>query len=126
MITPQQALRDQGIVRQVHAAQSIGRQIVSQQRALRQANPTRNNPATNPARQPGLQRQNERQNGLPQRQGPQPALPNRPAQPPGLQRQTNAPGVQRPGPPNRPAPQRRPAAPKAEAAAQAKTLGSDA
>ena len=112
MITPQQALRDQGIVRQVHAAQSIGRQIVSQQRALRQANPTRNNPATNPARQPGLQRQNERQNGLPQRQGPQPALPNRPAQPPGLQRQTNAPGVQRPGPPNRPAPQRRPAAPK--------------
>jgi hypothetical protein len=112
MITPQEALRDQGIVRQVHAAQSIGRQIVSQQRALRQANPARNNPATGPARQPGLQRQNERQNGLPQRQGQQPALPNRPAQAPGLQRQPNAPGVQRPGLPNRPAPQRRPAAPK--------------
>ena len=78
MISPQQALRDQGIVRQVHAAQSVGRQIVSQQRALRQANPNRNNPnrnnlrnnpnpnlRNNPARQPGLQRQN----GLPQRPG---------------------------------------------------------
>ena len=62
-ISPQQALRDQGIVRQVHAAQSVGRQIVAQQRALRQANPARNNNLrNNPARQPGLQRQN----GLPQ------------------------------------------------------------
>jgi len=79
LISPQQALRDQGIVRQVHAAQSVGRQIVSRQRALRQANPNRNNPNrnnlrnnpnpnlrnNNPARQPGLQRQN--------------GLPNRPA-----------------------------------------------
>ena len=30
VISPQQALRDQGIVRQVHAAQSVGRQIVTQ------------------------------------------------------------------------------------------------
>ena len=30
-ISPQQAQRDQGIVRQVHAAQSVGRQIVTQQ-----------------------------------------------------------------------------------------------
>jgi hypothetical protein len=115
-ISPQQALRDQGIVRQVHAAQSVGRQIVSQQRALRQANPARNNPS----RQPGLQRQN----GLPQRPGsPQPGLQNRPgqlpAQPgqaqPGLQRQPNAPGLQRPGLQNRPVQQpRRPAAPKAK------------
>ncbi len=70
MISPQQALRDQGIVRQVHAAQSVGRQIVSQQRALRQANPNRNNLRNNPARQHGLQRQNnlpQRHNGLPQR-----------------------------------------------------------
>jgi hypothetical protein len=29
-ISPQQAARDQGIVRQVHAAQSVGRQIVTQ------------------------------------------------------------------------------------------------
>ena len=62
-ISPQQAQRDQGIVRQVHAAQSVGRQIVARQRALRQANPARNNNLrNNPARQPGLQRQN----GLPQ------------------------------------------------------------
>jgi hypothetical protein len=89
-ISPQQALRDQGIVRQVHAAQSVGRQIVSQQRALRQANPARNNPRNNPARQPGPQRQN------------------------GLQQRPNAPGAQQPGLQNRPAlqPPRRPAAPK--------------
>jgi hypothetical protein len=97
-ISPQQALRDQGIVRQVHATQSVGRQIVSQQRALRQANPARNNPA----RQPGPQRQN----GLPQRPGPpQPGLQNRPGQP--------QPGLQRPGSQNKPVQQpRRPAAPK--------------
>jgi hypothetical protein len=111
LISPQQALRDQGIVRQVHAAQSVGRQIVTQQRALRQANPNRNNLRNNPARQPGLQRQNElqRQNGLPQRPGsPQPGLQNRPGQ---LQPQLQ-PGVQRPGLQNRPAQQRRPAGPK--------------
>jgi hypothetical protein len=92
-ISPQQALRDQGIVRQVHAAQSVGRQIVSQQRALRQANPNRNNLRNNPARQPGPQRQN----GLPQR----PELQRQGGQP-------GAPGVQRPGFQNRPALQRRP------------------
>ncbi len=56
-ISPQQAARDQGFVRQVHAAQGIGRQIVTQQRTLRQQNPSRQ-----PGRQqtPGLQRQ---QNG---------------------------------------------------------------
>jgi hypothetical protein len=121
MISPQQALRDQGIVRQVHAAQSVGRQVVARQRALRQANPARNNPRNNPnnlrnnpARQPGQQRQN----GLPQqRQG----LQNRPGQPgqpqqPGVQRQgaqPGAPGALRPGSQNRPAlQQRRPPAPK--------------
>jgi hypothetical protein len=99
LISPQQALRDQGIVRQVHAAQSLGRQIVTQQRALRQANPARNN------RLPGLQRPN----GLPQRPGApqQPGLPNRPGQ---LQPQ-QPPGLQRPGLQNRPALQKlRPAA----------------
>jgi hypothetical protein len=130
MISPQQALRDQGIVRQVHAAQNVGRQIVSQQRALRQANPARNNnPRNNPARQPGLQRQNglppQRQNGLPQQQ--RQGLQNRPGQPgqpqqPSLQRQgaqrpgapPGAPGVAKPGVQNRPAllQQRRPPAPK--------------
>ena len=137
-ISPQQALRDQGIVRQVHAAQSVGRQIVSQQRALRQANPNRNNLRNNPARQPGLQRQNnlpQRQNGLPQRPGSPPAPgqqnrqenrqeQNRQGQiqpPPGAPRSANGPGVRQPGPPpglqrpgfaNRPALQRRAPPPK--------------
>ena len=137
VISPQQALRDQGIVRQVHAAQSVGRQIVSQQRALRQANPNRNNLRNNPnpnlrnnpAGQPGLQRQN----GLPQRPGspqapgapnrqgqlqhqpgvPQPAVRQPGAPQPGLQRPPSGPGVQRPAIQNRPALPRRPApAPK--------------
>jgi hypothetical protein len=111
-------------VRQVHAAQSIGRQIVTQRRIQRQQKPNRPTPGANPPRQPGLQKQN----GLPQRPGsPPPGLPNRPGQPqqlqpqpkqpPGLQRQPNvpgAPGVQRPGLQNRPAllPPRRPAAPR--------------
>ena len=120
MITPQQVARDQGIVRQVHAAQAVGRQIVTQQRALRQANPNRNNLRNNPARQPGLQRQNnlpQRQNGLPQRPGsPQtPGQPNRPENrqenrqeqnrqgqiqpPPGGPRSATGPGVRQPGPP---------------------------
>jgi len=89
VISSQQALRDQGIVRQVHAAQNVGRQIVARQRALRQANPNRNNPRNNPARRPGLQRQNS-----PQRPG---------LQQPGVQR----PGFQRPGFQRRPAPRGR-------------------
>jgi hypothetical protein len=105
MITPQQALRDQGIVRQVHAAQSVGRQIVTQRQIRRQQNPGRGNPA----RQPGQQRQNS----LPQRPGQ--LQPNAPGvgQPnaPGL-RQPNAPGLRQGGIQNRPLPQRRPAAPK--------------
>ncbi|HEY3791659.1 MAG TPA: FecR domain-containing protein [Bradyrhizobium sp.] len=124
VISPQQALRDQGIVRQVHAAQSVGRQIVSRQRALRQANPNRNNLRNNPARQPGRQRQN----GLPQRPGsPQaPGGQNRQGQNRGQNREQlqlppgapNGAGVRQPGPPqpglqrsgfpNRPALQRRP------------------
>jgi hypothetical protein len=139
VISPQQAARDQGVVRQVHAAQVVGRQVVTQQRALRQANPNRT-PRSN---QPG---QPQRQNSLPQRPGspqqsgqpkqpaspskpgqpPKPAVPNRPgqqgqtpqqpqpqqAQPPGLQ-QPNAPGVRQGGVPNRPALQpKRPAPPK--------------
>jgi len=53
-ISPQQAARDQGFVRQVHAAQTVGRQIVTEQRAFRRANPQfqRNNPAR-PGQPPG-------------------------------------------------------------------------
>jgi hypothetical protein len=90
VISPQQALRDQGIVRQVHAAQTIGRQVVTEQRAIRRANP---------------QRQQQRQN-TPQRQNEL----QRPGQNPAQQ-----PGVQRPGQQTRPALQPKPpAAPRAK------------
>jgi hypothetical protein len=92
LISPQQALRDQGFVRQVHAAQNFGRRIVTQRQIQRRQNP--------PAR-PGLQRQN----GRPQ----QPGLPRPPRQP-GLQRQPGAPGLQRPAGQIRPGVLRRPAA----------------
>jgi len=67
-ISPQQALRDRGFVRQVHSTQNLGRQVVTQQRALRRANPALNNPnRANQPRQSGPQRQND----LPQRPGSQ-------------------------------------------------------
>jgi hypothetical protein len=89
MITPQQAIRDQGFVRQVHAAQNFGRQIVTQRQIQRAQNPGRNNPnRATPGRQPGPQRQN----GLPGQQ-------NRSGRPPGLQ---NGTGLQQPGAPPQP------------------------
>jgi hypothetical protein len=108
-ISSQQALRDQGIVRQVHAAQSVGRQIVTQRRIQRLQNPNRNPsraPGANPSRQPGLQKQN----GLPPRPGTpressprepgsprEPALPNRAGQPQFQQQPAlNAPGLRQP------------------------------
>jgi hypothetical protein len=117
LISPQQALRDQGFVRQVHAAQNFGRQIVTQRQIQRRQNP--------PAR-PGLQRQNGRpqQPGLQRQPGLQPGTPPRPGQPgvqqPGLPRQPGQPGLQRqPGPPGlqRPAGQIRPGLPRRPAAA---------
>jgi hypothetical protein len=114
VISPQQALRDQGLVRQVHAAQRVGRQIVIQRHNQRQQNPTRVIPGANPPRQPGLQKQNglpqrpgsPQQHGLPKRPGQQQQLQQQPPQPPGLQRQPNAPGVLRPGLQNKPLLQR--------------------
>jgi hypothetical protein len=94
MISPREAARDQGIVRQVHAAQAVGRRVVTEQRALRRANPNR----TNPRGAPG-QNGPQRQNNLQQRPG---------AQPPGTQR-PNAPALRQGGLPNRPAsPPKRP------------------
>ncbi|MDB5518373.1 MAG: FecR family protein [Tardiphaga sp.] len=111
-ISPQQAARDQGIVRQVHAAQRVGRQVVTQRR-----NEIRNNPAlrNNPARQPGAPRPNnlQRQPGQPTQPG-SPAQPGQP-RPPGLQRQ-GAPSLQPPAGQVRPGLLRRPvAAPKQRA-----------
>ena len=110
VISPQQAARDQGIVRQVHAAQVVGRQVVTQQRALRRANPNRTNPRGNLPGQPGPQRQNNlqrpggaQQPGLPNRAGQQGQQPPGPA----------VPGLRQPGPPSKPAVQpKRPAPPK--------------
>ena len=52
-ISPQQIARDQGIVRQVHAAQAVGRQIVTRQRTIRQQ--------TKQRQQNQLRRQNQQQ-----------------------------------------------------------------
>lgn len=102
VISPQQAARDQGIVRQVHAAQAVGRRIVTEQRALRRANPNRANPnRANPRGAPG-QNGRQRQNNLQQRPG---------GEPPGVQR-PNAPALRQGGLPNRAAPPRRPPPPK--------------
>jgi FecR protein len=84
MISPQQAARDQGIVRQVHAAQAVGRRVVTEQRALRRANPNRTNPRGAPGQnlqqRPGVQPPGtQRPNAPALRQG---GLPNRPASPP--------------------------------------------
>lgn len=113
-ISPQQAARDQGIVRQVHAAQSVGRQIVTQKQIQRQQNPGRN-PNRNPTRPLAPQRQNS----LPQRPGsPQPGAPGRPEQQgqprPGAQPAPNAPALRQPGVQNKPVqpPRRPPPAPK--------------
>jgi len=70
-ISPQQALRDRGFVRQVHSAQTFGRQIVSERRAQQLLNPNR--PATG---QPGR---------TPQRPGVRsPAQPGSTPQKPGV------------------------------------------
>ena len=99
-ISLQQARRDQGFVRELHAAQRTGRQIVTQQRALRRAKQIRNNPSRPQTPQ--------RPNGLPGQPGqpPLPAIPNRqgqqqtPANPQQRAGQSQPPG-QRPDQPQR-------------------------
>lgn len=97
MITQREAARDQGIVRQVHATQAVGRRVVTEQRALRRANPNRLNPRGAPG-----QNGERRQNNLPQRPG---------VQPPGTQR-PNTHGLRQGGLPNRAAPPPRRPPPK--------------
>jgi hypothetical protein len=90
-IPPQMIQRDQGFVRQVHATQNFGRQVVQQQRGFRRANPNFVNP-NRPIRQPG-QQPGQRPNGTPGQNRPgqqqQPGQQNRPGQ------------QQQPGTPNR-------------------------
>ena len=106
-ISPQQVLRDQGFVRQVHSTQNLGRRVFNEQRDFRRANPGFNR-GNAPRRGP-------QQNGLPgqNRTGQQPGLQNRPGQQqqpgqqnrPGQQQLQNRPGqpqqLQQPGSPNR-------------------------
>jgi FecR protein len=100
-ISPQQVQRDQGFVREVHAAQTTGRQIVTEQPALRRANPNLNNQNRNTPRTP------QRQNGLPgqNRPGqPQPNRPGQPQQPANPNRQGQKEGPNKPQPAGRPEP----------------------
>ena len=114
-ISPQQATRDQGFVRQLHATQTVGRQIVSQQREFRRANPQYRNPAR-PGQQPGQNRPGQQQPGTtPTRPGQQPGTPNnRPGQPgaPGRQGQQTPGNPQQPAGVNRQGQQQPPGAPQ--------------
>jgi len=138
-ISPQQQARDQGFVRQVHATQTVGRQIVTEQRAFRRANPglnNRNNPArqpgqqpgqTRPGQQPGQQQRGQNRPGQPQQpgtpnnrqdkqQGQRPGQPAQPARPgqPSRQGQTTPPAnAAQPGTPPRPGQTARPGKPGA-------------
>ncbi len=91
-ISPQQVLRDQGFVRQLHSTQNLGRRVYNEQRDFRRANPGINR-FNAPRRGP-------QQNGLPGQNRPgqqQPGLRNRPGQ-----QQLQRPGQpQQPGSPNR-------------------------
>jgi FecR protein len=116
VISAREMQRDQGFVRQVHAAQNVGRQIVTEQRAFRRANPGLNPNRGNPQRpnaapgrpnQRGQQQQpvtpNSRQ-GQQQRQQPgahpQKTLPGQPSR---LQnRQDGRRSEQQSGPQQRP------------------------
>ena len=93
-IPPQQLARDRGIVSQVHAAQTTGRQIVTEQRDFRRANPTAVSRIPRPAQPPQQQQL---------RPTPAPTLPQpqRPNGQPGQRGQNNRPGQQQPGAPNR-------------------------
>jgi FecR protein len=86
-ISPQQAARDRGVVNQVHQAQTVGRQIVTEQRAIRRANPPQ---PGQPPRQPGRQQQPQQQRpGQPQQPGAPKATPQ-----PGTQKgQKQTPGT---------------------------------
>jgi hypothetical protein len=125
-ISPREVARDQGLVREVHAAQTVGRQVVTEQRAARRANPpnpnapNRNAPgAPNRGNQPAQpQRQNQApgQNRQGQRQPNQPAKPGEKTSEtkPGTQAPTQKPGEKKPEtkPPTSPAgPQRQGATP---------------
>ncbi|WP_177243160.1 FecR domain-containing protein [Bradyrhizobium sp. Gha] len=102
-IPPQQIARDRGIVSQVHAAQTTGRQIVTEQRDFRRANPSAVSRIPRPAQPP--QQQPLRPNTAPNQQQPQrpngqPGQNNRPGQqPPAQQTPQRQGGAAQPGTP---------------------------
>ncbi|MGY3192683.1 hypothetical protein ACVIWU_002049 [Bradyrhizobium sp. USDA 4509] len=111
-ISPQQITRDQGFVRQVHSAQTLGRQVVTEQRDFRRANPDfrRANPAAPyPNRGQPVQPNPQRQNGLPGQNRNTPQQPGQQKRPGQMQQpgQPNRPG-QQPGTPGRQGSQQRP------------------
>ncbi|TQF43426.1 iron dicitrate transport regulator FecR [Bradyrhizobium sp. UNPF46] len=89
-IPAQQIARDRGFVSQVHLAQTTGRQIVTEQRDFRRANPTALSRIPRPSQPP--QQQQLRPATVPAQQ------PQRPNGHPG---QNNRPGQQQPGTPGR-------------------------
>lgn len=89
-IAPQQIARDRGFVSQVHLAQTTGRQIVTEQRDFRRANPAAISRIPRPVQPP--QQQQLRPSTAP---GQQPQRPN------GQPGQNNRPGQQQPGTPGR-------------------------
>ena len=89
-IAPQQIARDRGFVSQVHLAQTTGRQIVTEQRDFRRANPAAISRIPRPAQPP--QQQQLRPTTAP---GQQQQRPN------GQPGQNNRPGQQQPGTPGR-------------------------
>ncbi|MBB4261173.1 hypothetical protein GGD64_005221 [Bradyrhizobium sp. CIR3A] len=89
-IPAQQIARDRGFVGQVHLAQTTGRQIVTEQRDFRRANPTALSRIPRPVQPP--QQQQLRPTTAP---GQQPQRPN------GQPGQNNRPGQQQPGTPSR-------------------------
>ncbi|MDN3276670.1 FecR domain-containing protein [Frankia sp. RB7] len=81
-IPPQQIARDRGFVSQVHAAQTTGRQIVTEQRDFRRANPAAISRIPRPTQPPQQQqlRPTTAPNQQPQRPNGQPGQNNRPGQ----------------------------------------------
>ena len=89
-IAPQQIARDRGFVSQLHLAQTTGRQIVTEQRDFRRANPGALSRIPRPAQSP--QQHQLRPTTAP---GPQPQRPN------GQPGQNDRRGQQQPGTPGR-------------------------
>lgn len=106
-IPPQQIARDRGFVSQVHLAQTTGRQIVTEQRDFRRANPTASSRIPRPAQPPQQQqlRPTTVPGQQPQRPNGQPGQNNRPGQQPsapgrqGAQPQQRQGGAVQPGAP---------------------------